>query len=55
MTLSMGIGMIAIGIVASIACFSAAPLCRTPINGNRSGALGRLLQSMGVAAMVTIV
>jgi exopolysaccharide biosynthesis polyprenyl glycosylphosphotransferase len=55
MSLSTGIGMIAIGLVASIVSFSGARLYRTPINGIRSGALGRLLQSMGVAAVVTIV
>jgi exopolysaccharide biosynthesis polyprenyl glycosylphosphotransferase len=53
--LSTGIGMIAIGLVASITCFSAARLYRTPITGIRSGALGRLLHSMGVAAMAIIV
>jgi exopolysaccharide biosynthesis polyprenyl glycosylphosphotransferase len=55
MALSTGIGMITIGLVASIVCFSAARLYRTPFNGTRSGVLGRLLQSMGVAAMATIV
>jgi exopolysaccharide biosynthesis polyprenyl glycosylphosphotransferase len=55
MALSTGIGMISIGLVASIVGFSAARLYRTPFNGTRSGALERLLQSMGLAAMATIV
>jgi exopolysaccharide biosynthesis polyprenyl glycosylphosphotransferase len=55
MTLSAGIGMIAVGVVATVTCFSAARLYRAPLNAIRSGALGRLIQTMGVAAMVIIV
>jgi exopolysaccharide biosynthesis polyprenyl glycosylphosphotransferase len=53
--LSTGIGMVAVGVVASVICFSAARLHQDPINGIRSGALGRLVQSMGVSAMVVVV
>jgi exopolysaccharide biosynthesis polyprenyl glycosylphosphotransferase len=53
--LSTGTGMIAVGLVASIVCFSAARLYRPPFNGIRSGALGGLVQSMGVTAMVIVV
>jgi exopolysaccharide biosynthesis polyprenyl glycosylphosphotransferase len=55
MALSTGIGMIAVGAVASVVCFSAARLYRAPLDGIRSGALGRLLQSMGVTAMIVSV
>jgi exopolysaccharide biosynthesis polyprenyl glycosylphosphotransferase len=53
--LSTGIGMIAVGVVATVVCFAAARLYRDPLNGIRSGALTRLLQSVGAAAMITIV
>jgi len=53
--MSTGIAMIAAGFAATIACFSAARLYRSPLNGIRSGALGRLVQSVAVAAMVIIV
>jgi exopolysaccharide biosynthesis polyprenyl glycosylphosphotransferase len=53
--LSTGIGMVAVGVVASVICFSAARLYQAPINGIRSGALGRLVQSMGVSAMIVVV
>ena len=53
--LSTGIGMVAVGVVASVICFSAARLHQDPINGIRSGALGRLVQSMVVSAMVVVV
>jgi exopolysaccharide biosynthesis polyprenyl glycosylphosphotransferase len=55
MDLSTGVGMIAVGVVATVVCFSAARLYRPPLNGIRSGALGRLLQCLGVAAVITIV
>jgi exopolysaccharide biosynthesis polyprenyl glycosylphosphotransferase len=53
--LSTGIGMVAVGVVASVICFSAARLYQAPINGIRAGALGRLVQSMGVSAMIVVV
>ena len=52
---STGMGLIAVGVVATVICFSAVGLYRLPVNGVRSGALGRLLQSMTLAAMVTII
>jgi exopolysaccharide biosynthesis polyprenyl glycosylphosphotransferase len=55
MTLSTGIGMISVGVVASVVCFSSARLYRPPLNGIRSGALRGLVQSMGVTAMVILV
>jgi exopolysaccharide biosynthesis polyprenyl glycosylphosphotransferase len=53
--LSTGIDTIAVGAVATVVCFSAARLYLPPLNGVRSGALGRVVESMGVAAMVIIV
>ena len=53
--LTTGIGMVAVGVLATIVCFSTAGLYRPPVNGIRSGALGRLIQSMGVAAVIVIV
>jgi exopolysaccharide biosynthesis polyprenyl glycosylphosphotransferase len=53
-TLSAGVGTIAVGVVASLVCFTAARLYRPPLNGIRSGALGRLVQSVGVSAMVVV-
>jgi exopolysaccharide biosynthesis polyprenyl glycosylphosphotransferase len=54
MALSTGIGVIAVGVVASVVCFAAARLYRDPLLGVRSGALNRLLVSMGAAATITI-
>jgi exopolysaccharide biosynthesis polyprenyl glycosylphosphotransferase len=53
--LTTGTGMIVVGVVATMACFAAAGLYRTPLNGIRSGALGRLVQSTGMAAVIVIV
>jgi exopolysaccharide biosynthesis polyprenyl glycosylphosphotransferase len=53
--LSTGIDTIAVGAVATVVCFSGARLYRPPLNAIRSGALGRVVQSMGVAAMVIVV
>jgi exopolysaccharide biosynthesis polyprenyl glycosylphosphotransferase len=55
MGLSSGIGIIAVGIVATVVGFSAARLYRPPLNGIRSGAVGRLLECTGVAAMIIVV
>ena len=52
---STGIGLVAVGVVASAACFHAVGLYRLPVNGIRSGGLGRLIQSMTMAAMVVII
>jgi exopolysaccharide biosynthesis polyprenyl glycosylphosphotransferase len=53
--LSTGMGMIAVGVVATVVCFSIARLYQPPFNGIRSGALGRLLQSQGVVVMIILV
>jgi exopolysaccharide biosynthesis polyprenyl glycosylphosphotransferase len=53
-SMSTGIGMIAIGFVASMVCLSAGRSYRPPISAIRSGALGRLIQTMSVAALVII-
>jgi exopolysaccharide biosynthesis polyprenyl glycosylphosphotransferase len=50
-----GLGMIVVGVVASVACFATAGLYRPPINGIRSAALGRLVHSTGLAAVIVIV
>jgi exopolysaccharide biosynthesis polyprenyl glycosylphosphotransferase len=55
MALGTGVGMIAVGVVATVVCFSAARLYRPPLNGTRTGALGRLVHCMGVAAMIIVV
>jgi exopolysaccharide biosynthesis polyprenyl glycosylphosphotransferase len=52
--LSAGVGMIAVGVVASLVCFTAARLYRPPLNGIRSGALGHVVQSIGVSAMAVV-
>ena len=52
---STGIGTIALAVVASVVCFSAARLYRAPINGTRSGALGRLVHCTGVASIIVVV
>jgi exopolysaccharide biosynthesis polyprenyl glycosylphosphotransferase len=46
--------MIAVGVVASLVCLTAARLYRPPMNGIRSGALGRVVQSIGVSAMAVV-
>jgi exopolysaccharide biosynthesis polyprenyl glycosylphosphotransferase len=48
------VATIALGVISSLACFSALHLYRHPLSGVRSGALGRVLLSLGVAAIVTI-
>jgi exopolysaccharide biosynthesis polyprenyl glycosylphosphotransferase len=53
--LSTGLGVITVGVVASIVCFAAVGLYRLPVEGIRSGALGRLLHCAGVAAMIVVV
>jgi exopolysaccharide biosynthesis polyprenyl glycosylphosphotransferase len=53
--LTTGPGMIAVGVVATVACFAAGGLYRSPLNGIRCGAVGRLVQSTGVAAVIVIV
>jgi exopolysaccharide biosynthesis polyprenyl glycosylphosphotransferase len=55
MALSTGIGTIAVGLVASVVCFSAARLYRAPLNGIRSGALGRLVHGTAVAAVIVVI
>jgi exopolysaccharide biosynthesis polyprenyl glycosylphosphotransferase len=50
-----GLGMIVVGVVASLACFAVAGMYRSPINGIRSAALGRLVHSTGLAAVIVIV
>jgi exopolysaccharide biosynthesis polyprenyl glycosylphosphotransferase len=47
------VGTITVGVVASLLCFSALHLYRHPLSGVRSGALGRVLLSLSVAALVT--
>jgi exopolysaccharide biosynthesis polyprenyl glycosylphosphotransferase len=53
--LTAGIGIITVGVVACVASFSATGLYRPPLDGIRCGALGRLVRSTGVAAMVIVV
>jgi exopolysaccharide biosynthesis polyprenyl glycosylphosphotransferase len=50
-----GISMVAIGVVVCVASFSVAGLYRPPLDGIRCGALGRLVRSTGLAAMVIVV
>jgi len=42
---------IALGVIASFVCFYAVQLYRDPLSGVRSGALGRVLLGLGVAAI----
>ncbi|MGH9119348.1 MAG: sugar transferase [Acidimicrobiales bacterium] len=51
---STGVGMVAVGVVASMAAFSVACLYRPPLNGIRSGALARLVQCMAITAVVVV-
>jgi exopolysaccharide biosynthesis polyprenyl glycosylphosphotransferase len=44
---------IALGVIASLVCFSALHLYRHPLSSVRSGALGRVLLSLGIGALVT--
>ena len=46
-------GTIAVGVISSLVCLSALRLYRHPLSGVRSGALGRVLLSLAVAALVT--
>jgi exopolysaccharide biosynthesis polyprenyl glycosylphosphotransferase len=55
LALSSGGGLIATGVAANVACFHAVGLYRLPVNGVRSGALGRLLHATIVAAMIVLV
>ena len=50
---SEAIATIALGVIASLACFWALHLYRHPVSGVRSGALGRVLLGLGLAALVT--
>jgi exopolysaccharide biosynthesis polyprenyl glycosylphosphotransferase len=45
---------IALGVISSLLCFSALDLYRHPLSGVRSGALGRVLLSLGLSGLVTI-
>jgi exopolysaccharide biosynthesis polyprenyl glycosylphosphotransferase len=51
----MGIGAVAVGVVATVVCFAVAGLYRPPVNGVRSGTLGSLVQCFGLAAVAVIV
>jgi exopolysaccharide biosynthesis polyprenyl glycosylphosphotransferase len=48
------VATIALGVTSSLAGFSALHLYRHPLSGVRSGALGRVILSLGLAAIVTI-
>jgi exopolysaccharide biosynthesis polyprenyl glycosylphosphotransferase len=50
----IGLAMIAVGVVATVACAGAAGLYRPPVNGIRAGALGRLVRSTGLAAGIVV-
>jgi exopolysaccharide biosynthesis polyprenyl glycosylphosphotransferase len=52
---SSGIGVVAVGVVTSVGCFALVGLYRLPVNGIRSVALGQLLQSMTMAALVVTI
>jgi exopolysaccharide biosynthesis polyprenyl glycosylphosphotransferase len=52
---STGIGLVAVGVVASAVCFSVVGLYRLPVSGIRSGGLGRLVQAMSMVALVIII
>jgi exopolysaccharide biosynthesis polyprenyl glycosylphosphotransferase len=54
LALSTGVGMILVGVAASLLAFSVAGLYRPPLNGIRSGALHRLVQCGGIAAVVVL-
>jgi exopolysaccharide biosynthesis polyprenyl glycosylphosphotransferase len=47
------VATIALGMISSLGCFSALHLYRHPVSGVRSGALGRVLLGLGMAALVT--
>jgi exopolysaccharide biosynthesis polyprenyl glycosylphosphotransferase len=47
------VATIALGVVSSLVCFSALHLYRDPLSGVRSGALGRVLLGLAMAAIVT--
>jgi exopolysaccharide biosynthesis polyprenyl glycosylphosphotransferase len=53
--LGSGVGLVVVGVVASVGCFWVVGLYRLPVSGVRSGGLGRLLQAMTMAAMVVVV
>jgi exopolysaccharide biosynthesis polyprenyl glycosylphosphotransferase len=53
--LGSGVGLVVVGVVASVGCFWAVGLYRLPVSGVRSGGLGRLLQGMTMAALVVVV
>jgi exopolysaccharide biosynthesis polyprenyl glycosylphosphotransferase len=48
------VATIALGVTCSLVCFSALHLYRHPLSGVRSGALGRVMLSLGMSAIVTI-
>jgi exopolysaccharide biosynthesis polyprenyl glycosylphosphotransferase len=47
--------MVAVGVAATISCLAAAGLYRPLVNGIRAGALGRVIQSTAVAAVLVII
>ena len=47
------VATVAVGVISSLLCLSALHAYRHPHSGVRSGALGRVLLSLGVAALVT--
>jgi exopolysaccharide biosynthesis polyprenyl glycosylphosphotransferase len=49
-----GIGMLAMGLAASLVCLCVLRMYRPPLDAIRSGAMGRLIQTMSVAALVVI-
>jgi exopolysaccharide biosynthesis polyprenyl glycosylphosphotransferase len=55
LAMSTGVGLIAIGVVATIACLSVVGMYRLPVAGIRTGALGRLLQVTAMAALIVII
>jgi exopolysaccharide biosynthesis polyprenyl glycosylphosphotransferase len=50
-----GIGLVAVAVVTSVVCFAAVGLYRLPVNGIRSGGLGRVIQGMTMTALVVII
>jgi exopolysaccharide biosynthesis polyprenyl glycosylphosphotransferase len=52
---STGIGLVAVGVVASVVSFSVVGLYRLPVSGIRSGVPGGLAQAMTMVALVIII
>jgi exopolysaccharide biosynthesis polyprenyl glycosylphosphotransferase len=48
------VATIVLGVISSLACFSALHLYRHPVSGVRSGALDRVLLGLGMAVLVTL-